>query len=194
MNTGYVLSRIEKNYGTQTQPFNSAFDNVKLDTQLVWNPVEIDYTYEREMYGNPGADANWYYTYEAPAYPQVGNAVIRAYDGNHQVQMAWSAATRTKTIQGTTIWNENEIQIWNGNVRPLAMDAIQRGLVGDVYNQGNGVAIINSWVTGYTELHGRIDFGKDASVRTSFSGISEYLRLRLPRLCPMDPGSDSAAG
>jgi len=77
--------------------------------------------------------------------------------------MAWSAATRTKTIVGDTIWNENEIQIWNGNVRPLAMDAIERGLVGVVINQGNGVATIDSEVTGYTELHGKINFGKDAS-------------------------------
>jgi putative cell wall-binding protein len=101
---GYALESITMNYGDiSDKPVY--YDLAKLNDYMTWDMYELTYTNEQDTVGttivgvllaadNPGlgwgADPNWKYTYKVPVYPQVGNGVVKAYDGYGELQMAWS--------------------------------------------------------------------------------------------------------
>jgi len=188
---GYTLKSIVMNYGASNTP-TCDFDEASLHEYMTWKQIELEYT---EWYNMPPRmvrdlwDADpcnerweiedgWTYKYKVPVYPQVGNAVVCAFDGNNKVQMAWSVPT-TNAFDYSGI-NQNEIIFRYGYnfgqepgwyrtssspgwtpvhggriVWPLAMDAAFES-VGEIVSQKDGVAIIDSTKTGYTALCGTL--------------------------------------
>jgi putative cell wall-binding protein len=167
-NIGYALESITMNYGdiSRKAPFS---DTAKLDGYLTWNTYELDYTNEQEMSQDEvyalltaggekqwGADPNWKYTFKVPVYPQVGNGVVKAYDGYGELQMAWSVPSKfgyTPRFKA----NQNYLLLENkAAIMPLAIDALDRS-VGEIVTQNDGTAVIDSMQTGYTALQGKLD-------------------------------------
>jgi putative cell wall-binding protein len=165
---GYALESITMNYGSISEkaPF---YDYAKLNDYLTWKTHELTYTNEQEMSSNEvaallaadpqnnwGADPNWKYTYKVPVYPQVGNGVVKAYDGYDEVQMAWSVPSRFGYAPPFQT-NQNYLNLKNqAAIMPLAIDALDRS-VGEIVSQNDGTAVIDSMQTGYTALKGELD-------------------------------------
>jgi putative cell wall-binding protein len=166
---GYALESITMNYGSISEkaPF---YDYAKLNDYLTWKTHELTYTNEQEMSSNEvaallaadpqnnwGADPNWKYTYKVPVYPQVGNGVVKAYDGYDEVQMAWSVPSILGYGPLYETDNQNYLLLDNKNaIMPLAIDALDRS-VGEIVSQNDGTAVIDSMQTGYTALKGELD-------------------------------------
>jgi hypothetical protein len=162
---GYALESITMNYGniSEKAPF---YDYAKLNDYLTWNTDELTYTNEQTLSAQDigvllaadplgwGADPNWKYTYKVPVYPQVGNGVVKAYDGYGELQMAWSVPSiNAKNI----VDNQNYLLLDNKDaIMPLAIDALDRS-VGEIVEQKDGTAVIDSMQTGYTALKGELD-------------------------------------
>ncbi len=165
---GYALESITMNYGSisENAPFS---DYAKLNDYLTWNTYELDYTNEQEMSPNNvglllaadpqkenwDADPNWKYTFKVPVYPQVGNGVVKAYDGYGELQMAWSVPSRFGYAPPFQT-NQNYLFLDNtAAIMPLAIDALDRS-VGEIVKQNDGTAVIDSMQTGYTALQGEL--------------------------------------
>lgn len=107
----------------------------------------------------PVIDERWQFRYKVPVYPQVGNAVVQALDGNGVVQLMWSVPTRNIFFLEDLpdfLQNTNDLVLEDINdIRPLAADAAFKS-VGEIVDQVEGVATIDSTETGYTALRGTL--------------------------------------
>ena len=180
-NSGYVIDHIEGLYKTQLY---TESDRVELPATVKWETsktyyseyVQMSYDKAKQYINDSRYLSDKYtYVYEVPNYPNTGDAVIKVTDANNKVvayflyptENQWRNADgtiyptnttvkNTRDLDGAKYENKNEISLPNKyGVAVKASEEEISNTVGEFTQEGN-VAIVDSKVSGRTNLKATI--------------------------------------